>query len=54
MGHCAITAGSTLRVAATIACGVCVNQSDNETSSERGLLNTVIYSDSVLPMFLIQ
>ncbi len=34
LGNFAITAGSMLRVAATIAGGVCVNQSDKETSSK--------------------
>ncbi len=34
LGNFAIIAGSMLRVAATIAGGVCVNQSDKETSSK--------------------
>src|ERR1700730_13018234 len=40
LGNFAIVAGSILRVAATIAGGVCVNQSDKETSSKYGLLDT--------------
>src|SRR6266853_2241862 len=51
-GNLAIVDWSVLKVAATIAGGVCVSQSDRETSSKRSLLNTSRNCKSVSPVFL--
>ena len=49
LGNLAIVAVSILKVAATIAGGVCVSQSDRETSSKWSLLNTSRNCKSVSP-----
>src|SRR3954463_6375013 len=52
LGNLAIVDWSVLKGAATIAGGVCVSQSDRETSSKRSLLNTSRNCKSVSPVFL--
>ena len=49
--NCATTAGSRLKVAATISGGVCASQSDNETSSYRSDRNNARNTRSSDPVF---
>jgi hypothetical protein len=52
LGNCAMTDGSRFKVsAATMSIGLCANQSDSETSSNRSARNTSMYTRSVSPVF---